>query len=116
MTEWGHGKNGHFFSPSQPGHSLLGIGRELMMSNTPKALNADLRACNLFDATKMASELDLPVLCILAKSDKMTPINLGIKMANTIKDAKFVEIAKSGHMIPLEKPDEVNLEILNFIK
>ena len=46
----------------------------------------------------------------------MTPINLGIKMANTIKDAKFVEIAKSGHMIPLEKPDEVNLEILNFIK
>ena len=52
----------------------------------------------------------------LAKSDKMTPINLGIKMANTIKDAKFVEIVKSGHMIPLEKPDEVNLEILNFIK
>ena len=116
MTEWGHGKNGHFFSPSQPGHSLLGIGRELMMSNTPKALNADLRACNLFDATNFASELDLPVLCILAKSDKMTPINLGIKMAHTIKDAKFVEIAKSGHMIPLEKPDEVNLEILNFIK
>ena len=71
---------------------------------------------NLFDATNFASELDLPVLCILAKSDKMTPINLGIKMAHTIKDAKFVEIAKSGHMIPLEKPDEVNSEILNFIK
>ena len=58
----------------------------------------------------------MPVLCILAQSDKMTPIKLGIKMANAIKNAKYVEIAKSGHMIPLEKPDEVNSEILSFVE
>ena len=116
MIEWGHGKNGHFFSPTQPGHSLMGVGRELMLSNKPEALNADLNACNQFDAGLIASTLDLPVLCILAQSDKMTPIKLGIKMANAIKNAKYVEIAKSGHMIPLEKPDEVNSEILSFVE
>ncbi len=116
MIEWGHGINGHFFAPSQPGHSLMGIGRELMMSNKPEALNADLNACNQFDASPIAPKLKLPVLCISSQSDKMTPVKLGIKMADTFKNAKYVEIGKSGHMIPLEKPNEINSEILSFVE
>ncbi|MDC3311258.1 alpha/beta hydrolase [Alphaproteobacteria bacterium] len=115
MTEWGHGKQGHFYTHPQPGHSLLGVGRELMMANVQNALYLDLNACNQFDASEYAKQLNLPVLCIVAENDKMTPIKLGYKLAETIADSSLVKIAQSGHMIPIEKPDEVNTAIKNFL-
>ena len=115
MTEWGHGKHGHFFAASQPGYSLLGIGRELMMANAQDALHADLLACNQFDASNMATKIEVPVLCVLAQNDKMTPVKLGKKMSDAFKNSTCVEIAQSGHMLPIEKPDEVNASIQNFL-
>lgn len=115
MTEWGHGRNGHFFAASQPGHSLLGIGRELMMANAQDALSADLLACNQFDANNIAAEIEVPVLCILAQDDKMTPVKLGIKMSDSFKNSMCVKIAQSGHMLPIEKPDDVNSSIQKFL-
>ena len=115
MTEWGHGRQGHFFAASQPGHSLLGIGRELMMANAQDALPADLLACNQFDATNIAAEIEAPVLCILAQDDKMTPVKLGIKMSDSFKNSTCVTIAQSGHMLPIEKPDDVNSSIQKFL-
>lgn len=74
-----------------------------------------LNACNQFDASEYAKQLNLPVLCIVAENDKMTPIKLGYKLAETIADSSLVKIAQSGHMIPIEKPDEVNTAIKNFL-
>ncbi len=104
-----------FFAASQPGHSLLGIGRELMMANAQDALSADLLACNQFDANNIAAEIEVPVLCILAQDDKMTPIKLGIKMSDSFKNSMCVKIAQSGHMLPIEKPDDVNSSIQKFL-
>ena len=86
-----------------------------MMANVQEALHADLLACNQFDATNIVAEIGVPVLCILAKNDKMTPVKLGLKMSSAFKNSTCVEISQSGHMLPIEKPDEVNASIQKFL-
>ena len=51
----------------------------------------------------------------IAQNDKMTPVKLGKKMSDAFKNSTYVEIAQSGHMLPIEKPDEVNASIQNFL-
>lgn len=116
MTGWGHGARAHKHENSQPGFSHLGYGRQLMAANEKSALHADLTACNLYQGgMQAAASLTMPVLVLLAGSDKMTPVKFGLKMAEAIPNKRLIVIEKAAHMLPAEHPEEVNTPMLAFL-
>ena len=116
MTSWGHGSGAHMYDNTMPGHSFLEYGRRIMASNNRKALLTDLTACNNYKNGKYAaSQIYQPTLCILAEEDKMTPIKFGKAMAKQIKNSGVIVIEKAGHILPAEKPLEVNKALHSFL-
>ena len=99
MTSWGHGPMAHMHDNTQPGHSFLGYGNRLMASNHADALRHDLTACNNYSGGKAAAAtITQPALCILAASDRMTPVNFGNAMAYTLVHRERVIMDGAGHM------------------
>jgi len=107
VTSWEHGPTGHFGNPPVPGMSLLGGAQSLLNSAPNGTLGIDLAACNNYhNGMNAASKIICPVLCISGSQDKMSPSFEGMKLAETIPDAKFHIIEDCGHMVMLEKADE----------
>ena len=101
---------------TQPGHSFLGFGNQLMAANNQNALKNDLIACNKYkNGKEAASKIQQPALCILAEKDKMTPLKFGQQMANTLIRGQVTVIESAGHMLPAEFPNEVNTALRNFL-
>jgi 3-oxoadipate enol-lactonase len=67
------------------------------------------------DTTSNLGKIKIPALIICGEHDSLTPPSVMKEMFHKISDAEFVEITKSGHMTPIEKPEEVNNAIHNFL-
>lgn len=65
---------------------------------------------------KEIGSLDVPVLIIWGKDDPFLSVNTAEKLKVRIKDAELVLINGSAHVPHEEKPDEVNLRIIEFIQ
>jgi pimeloyl-ACP methyl ester carboxylesterase len=57
-----------------------------------------------------------PCRVIAFSEDLVTPPHLGAEVADAIPDCDFVEISGAGHFGYLERPNEVNAAILDFLK
>lgn len=79
----------------------------------------DFNACDKFDLLEDYREgrisVSVPVLCIVGKDDILTPPKYSEFFRKTI-GAKVVEIDGAGHMVMVERPEEVNRAILDFIE
>ena len=116
MMAWGFGTPGDFHDHTMPGISHVNYGSSLMSVNQPGALHADLKACQAYSGgPDAAASVSIPTLCVLAQKDKMTPAKAGRQMFASIEGAQLVEIPGAGHMLPCEKPDEVNAAIRGFL-
>jgi len=116
MTSWGHGPMAHMHDNTQPGHSFLGYGNRLMASNDETALRNDLIACNQYSAGQdAATKITQPAICILAGADRMTPVKHGIAMANSLVNSQQIILDGAGHMLPAERPAEVNDALRGFL-
>jgi pimeloyl-ACP methyl ester carboxylesterase len=116
MTSWGHGPMAHMHDNTQPGHSFLGYGNRLMASNHADALRHDLVACNNYSGGKVAAaKITQPTLCVLAASDRMTPVKFGNVMADSLVNSERVILNGAGHMLPAERPAEVNDALRRFL-
>jgi len=89
---------------------ILGCGSEVMFR--------DFNACDKFDLLNEYKEgrvsVDVPVLCIVGKDDIMTPPKYSAFFEKTI-GARVVEVEDAGHMVMLEKPEDVNKAISGFL-
>lgn len=116
MTDWGHGPVAHMHDNSWPGASMITGGQEIMSLNPVGSLAADLKACAAYDGGEAAAKsVACPALCVLAQKDRMTPVKSGKAMAGMIKHSQTHILANCGHMIPLEKPAELNALMRNFL-
>jgi pimeloyl-ACP methyl ester carboxylesterase len=75
----------------------------------------DFLCCDRFDVMERLPELKLPVLVICGDKDIMTPLKYSRFMAEKITGSRLAVIPDAGHMAFLEKPDEVNREIADFM-
>ena len=117
MTSWGHGQIAQMHDHSQPGHSFLFYGRQLMAANNRQALHADFTACNAYQSgSDDAAKVVAPTLVILAGKDKMTPRKNGKQMAMSISGSSVIEVPNAGHMLPAEAPDEINSAVTSFLR
>ncbi len=115
MTDWGHGRDGHMHTHTVPGQDHMNYGRQLMAENVAGTLFADLSACaNYTGGAAAAATVTCPCQVILAEKDKMTPVKFGLKMAQALKVSDPVIVAGAGHMLPSERPVEVNKALRLF--
>jgi len=81
----------------------------------PKVVSGDFRACDAFDVMDRLYEVRARVLVITASDDKLTPWKYGEFLAERIPRAGRVHIKDAGHLVPVEKPEETNRAIRNFL-
>ena len=60
-------------------------------------------------------QVTAPCRVISFSDDLVTPPHLGAEVADAIPDCDLVEIGSCGHFGYLERPDEVNAAILEFL-
>lgn len=116
MIDWGHGTSAHMHDNSWPGASNIFLGVDVMRQNVSGALPIDLKSCAEYsDGLKIAAEITCPTACIFAAEDKMTPLKAGKALAAALPETRLHVIARSGHMIPVERPREVNAILREFL-
>lgn len=67
------------------------------------------------DHTETLARLTCPVLFMVGEEDNITPPQTHRHMAEVTPLAKLIEIAGAGHLITMEKPDEVNTHLDRFL-
>ena len=82
----------------------------------PLVVEADFRACDRFNLTEQVRQIQLPCLIISAMQDLLTPPKYSDYLHAQIAGSRLVKIEESGHIVNLEKPNEVNQTLSEFFK
>ena len=76
----------------------------------------DMLCCDRFDLMDRVHEIKLPTLALCGTEDVMTPPKYIKYLADKIAGATKVIIPGATHNVPIEKPDEVNQAIDDFLR
>jgi len=116
MMSWGFGLAGHLHQGPIPGNSMIAGGKKVMRGNVPNELTADLKACNAYiNGEVAAGGITCPRQVILGGQDRMAPRKAGLALASGLGDPQLNIIAESGHMVPLEAPNQCRKLLKDFI-
>lgn len=88
---------------------------ETMARIDPPAYRIGAEAVWLADQHDRAARIDVPTLVVCGAEDKVTPPALSRELAALIPGARYAEIAGAGHLSNLEKPEEFNRIVDEFI-
>jgi pimeloyl-ACP methyl ester carboxylesterase len=66
------------------------------------------------DSRPTLGGIKCPVLMVVGEHDQLTPPTHAKEIAQEIPGARFVILASSGHMSPMEKPEEVTRLLVDF--
>jgi len=112
VIKWSLPESGY----GRPKRWVLQISDDFMASAASGTMATDLTACDAYTAAvSMAKNVRCPALLILGENDIMTRPAEAQPLAAALDDARIVVVEKVGHMLPLEKPDEVNEAINLFL-
>jgi len=89
--------------------------REDLLRCRPEVTIGDFGACDRFDVVDQVSAIKAPVLVVTSEEDKLTPLKFGEFLEKSIKKARRIHIMDAGHLAPMEKSEETNQAILNFL-
>jgi pimeloyl-ACP methyl ester carboxylesterase len=93
----------------------LKIARDVKIRIGPAVLLNDLLCCDKFNVMEQVQNIRVPTLIIVGTEDVMTPVKFAQYLANKIPDAKLVVINGATHAVVMEKPDEVNRVIGEWV-
>ncbi|WP_280504232.1 alpha/beta fold hydrolase, partial [Nocardia farcinica] len=89
---------------------------EFGASATPSAgVRAQLGMDRSQDRLAAYAGITVPSLVIGFADDRLAPAFLGKEVAEAIPGARYAEIERCGHLGYLERPDEVNRVIIDFL-
>ena len=78
------------------------------MAETRQAvLYGDFLACDEFDVMERVNKIHVPTLIISGSADRMTPPNRSEFLRDQIEGAQLHIVEGAGHMVMIERPDEV---------
>lgn len=92
-----------------PGADKAGIRerlKEATVADSRIAL-ADFMACDRFDRMEVLANARQPALVVHGDADRVTPIKYGEYLAQQLPQARFAQLPGAGHLLPLERPDEL---------
>ncbi len=67
------------------------------------------------DVRPLLPQIKAPTLLVWGRQDPLTPLVHGQEMANAIPDAKLVVFEDAAHMPMVDRPEQFNREVLNFL-
>ena len=67
-------------------------------------------------AIEQLDKIQLPVLIVTAENDLKPCREMADYLEKTIRDSKKVDLMDAGHLMALEKPEEFNKAVLDFLK
>jgi pimeloyl-ACP methyl ester carboxylesterase len=95
--------------------ALIELGRRDLRDTGPDVLLDDFRACDRFDVMERLGEIDCPTLVIGGSADRLTPLKYSRYLSERIAGARLVTVPGAGHMVMLERSDEVVAAISDFL-
>lgn len=107
--------SGYLYGPAAS-EELLEKGRKEVKDTAASTYYADLSACDKFDVMDKVQQIAKPVLMVCGSEDQLTPVKYSRYLEEKLPDGKLEIIDGAGHMVMLEKPDQVNQAITKFIK
>ena len=88
---------------------------KLMGALPPASYRAALEAVVRFDARDRLGGLSRPTLCVTGSLDTATPPADAERLAGLIPDARLELVDGAGHLLPMERPDDLNRLIRSFL-
>ncbi len=82
----------------------------------PHAFQRQFAAATQFDARERASSIRAPTLVLAGAEDKVVPLEFVRKLAATLPKAQLKIIEGAAHLLFIEKAEEVNQAILEFLR
>ena len=108
ITVWGHGPGAQLGGHKAPGLWMTGSAERLLEQAADGVLYIDLSACNSYQGgLEAASRVQCPVLMVMGRDDRMTPPRAARGLIDAIPGAQTVMIEGCGHLMMIEKPDQV---------
>src|SRR3954449_10482589 len=108
VSIWGLGASAELGGSLAPGLWMHSGAQRVLEQNRPGVLFSDLSACNVYqNALAAAARVSVPVTIILGERDMMTPLKSGKALAAALPDARTVVLRGAGHMMMVERPDEL---------
>jgi pimeloyl-ACP methyl ester carboxylesterase len=102
------------YGPAAP-EELKHMGQQLMASTSPKVMYGDFLACDAFDVMPRLGEVRAPTMVISGTADRLTPVKYASFLAQNIPGAQLVQVEDAGHMVMLERSQEVGAAVARFV-
>ncbi len=102
-----------FASEADP--RLKQLSEQQMLACPPQVVHDDFAACDVFDVMPRLDSIRVPTLVLCGSEDRMTPVKYSQYLAAHIPRARLVVVQGAGHMVMVEKPDEVNRALSEWI-
>jgi len=113
---WGLGEKAKVGGHPHPGLWVHNASQILFENAGDGVLFNDLAACNVYTgAVDAAGKVKCETLYILGKDDMMTPARKARPLADAMANAKTTVIEKCGHMMLLERPNQVHDALRGFV-
>ena len=103
------------FAPDASRQAFV-LGMEELRSCPEETLGGDVAAARVMDLEEAARRLHLPALIVCGSLDRLTPPALSAQLHALIPGARLDIIEGAGHMLPLERPAELNARIRAFVR
>src|SRR5436305_11051063 len=108
VSIWGLGFQAELGGSLTPGLWMHSVAQRVLEQNRPGVLFSDLSTCNAYqNALSAAAQVSVPVTVILGERDMMTPLKSGKALAEALPNARTVVLRGAGHMMMVERPDEL---------
>lgn len=105
---WGLGEKAQTGGHPLPGLWVHGASEVLLKNAKSGVLANDLAACDAYgDATEAAKKVSCPAYFVLGRDDKMSPAKSGRALAAAIPGAEVTVLERCGHMMMIERPNEM---------
>jgi pimeloyl-ACP methyl ester carboxylesterase len=101
---------------SETGEDVVARARSIAAEQPLESLIASVEALrDRPDSTATLADIDAPVLVFVGADDVLTPPDAAKEIVGGVVGGRLVVIQGAGHLSPLERPDEVNEELLLFL-
>jgi pimeloyl-ACP methyl ester carboxylesterase len=108
VSIWGLGYQAGLGGSLAPGLWMHTGAQRVLEQCRPGVLFNDLSACNAYQgALAAAAQIKVPATLILGERDMMTPARAGKALAAALANSRTVVMAGAGHMMMVERPDEL---------
>ena len=97
--------------------NIVATVREMILSTTKHSLCNTLHAlAERKETCTRLQEINIPVLIMVGKEDKITPISAAQQMHREIRESTLKIILNAGHVSNLENPIDFNCQLVKFVE